>query len=254
MAKILIVEDDAELSKIMSLELAHEGFSVVTASDGRAGLDAVVREKPDLVLLDVMLPRLSGLEVLRKMRGELSLQMRGELSLQMRGELSSQMRGDMRDGISADIPVILVTARGETVDKVDGLNSGADDYIAKPFKIEELLARINAVLRRAQKTAVTASVPLTNGAITMIADKMKVTFNETAVELSKNEFLLLKYFLENVGKVLGRDEIIKTVWGENYFIEENSVDVYVRHLRAKFGDSVIKTVRGMGYTMQEHVC
>ena len=246
MAKILIVEDDAELSKIMSLELAHEGFSVVTASDGRAGLDAVVREKPDLVLLDVMLPRLSGLEVLRKMRGE--------LSLQMRGELSSQMRGDMRDGISADIPVILVTARGETVDKVDGLNSGADDYIAKPFKIEELLARINAVLRRAQKTAVTASVPLTNGAITMIADKMKVTFNETAVELSKNEFLLLKYFLENVGKVLGRDEIIKTVWGENYFIEENSVDVYVRHLRAKFGDSVIKTVRGMGYTMQEHVC
>ncbi|MBQ6781884.1 MAG: response regulator transcription factor [Treponema sp.] len=209
-----------------------------------------------------MLPRLSGLEVLRKMRGELSLQMRGELSLQMRGELSlqmrgelsSQMRGDMRDGISADIPVILVTARGETVDKVDGLNSGADDYIAKPFKIEELLARINAVLRRAQKTAVTASVPLTNGAITMIADKMKVTFNETAVELSKNEFLLLKYFLENVGKVLGRDEIIKTVWGENYFIEENSVDVYVRHLRAKFGDSVIKTVRGMGYTMQEHVC
>ena len=222
MAKILIVEDDKELSHITELELSHEGFSVVTAADGREGFEKIQCEKPDLVLLDVMLPRLSGLEILRKVRNELH----------------------------SDLPVILVTARGETIDKVDGLNSGADDYVSKTFKIEELLARINAVLRRTQKGAGAKSLVLKNGAIEMIADEMKVTFDGAAVEVSKNEFLLLKYFLENVGKVLSRDDIIKTVWGEDYYIEENSVDVYVRHLRAKFGDTVIKTVRGMGYIMQ----
>ena len=219
--KILIVEDDKELSHITELELTHEGFLVVTAADGREGFEKIQSENPDLVLLDVMLPRLSGLEILRKVRTELK----------------------------SDLPIILVTARGETIDKVDGLNSGADDYISKPFKIEELLARMNAVLRRTQKSA--KSAPLKNGRIEMVADEMKVTFEETGVELSKNEFLLLKFFLENKGKVLSRDEIIKTVWGEDYYIEENSVDVYVRHLRSKFGDTVIKTVRGMGYILQE---
>ena len=224
MAKILIIEDDKELAHITELELNHEGFSVITAAEGREGLEKIQSEKPDLVLLDVMLPRLSGLEVLHKVRSELN----------------------------SDLPVILVTARGETIDKVDGLNSGADDYITKPFKIEELLARMNAVLRRFQKSSGKSnSVILENGGIRMVADEMKVTFEESPVELSKNEFLLLKYFLENTGKILSRDNIIKTVWGEDYYIEENSVDVYVRHLRSKFGDSVIKTVRGMGYIMQE---
>ncbi len=223
MAKILIVEDDKELSHITELELTHEGFSVITASDGREGFEKIQSEQPDLVLLDVMLPRLSGLEILRKVRNELE----------------------------SDLPVILVTARGETIDKVDGLNSGADDYISKPFKIEEVLARMNAVLRRSQKNIGQKSELLKNGPLEMVASEMKVTFGDRPTELSKNEFLLLKYFLENVGKILSRDEIIKTVWGEEYYIEENSVDVYVRHLRAKFGDSVVKTVRGMGYIMQE---
>ncbi|WP_294428013.1 response regulator transcription factor [uncultured Treponema sp.] len=221
--RILIVEDDAELSKIMQLELSHEGFEVISAFDGREALEKIENEEPDLILLDVMLPKMSGLEVLRKLRGDMN----------------------------SDLPVILVTARGETIDKVDGLNSGADDYIAKPFKIEELLARMNAVLRRSQKKSSVVRNVLKNGLIEMIADEMKVIFEEKSVELSKNEFLLLKYFLENTGKVLSRDEIIKKVWGEDYFIEENSVDVYVRHLRSKFGDEVIKTVRGMGYIMQE---
>ena len=223
MAKILIVEDDKELSHITELELTHEGFSVITASDGREGFEKIQSEQPDLVLLDVMLPRLSGLEILRKVRNELE----------------------------SDLPVILVTARGETIDKVDGLNSGADDYISKPFKIEEVLARMNAVLRRSQKNIGQKSELLKNGPLEMVASEMKVTFGDRPTELSKNEFLLLKYFLENIGKILSRDEIIKTVWGEEYYIEENSVDVYVRHLRAKFGDSVVKTVRGMGYIMQE---
>ena len=223
MAKILIVEDDKELSHITELELTHEGFSVVTAADGREGFEKIQGENPDLVLLDVMLPRLSGLEILRKVRNELN----------------------------SDLPIILVTARGETIDKVDGLNSGADDYIAKPFKIEELLARMKAVLRRTQKKSVAKSVVLKNGSLEMVADEMRVNFDGEAVELSKNEFLLLKYFLENAGKILSRDDIIKKVWGEDYYIEENSVDVYVRHLRSKFGDGIIKTVRGMGYIMQE---
>ncbi|MBO6218044.1 MAG: response regulator transcription factor [Treponema sp.] len=223
MAKILIVEDDKELSHITELELTHEGFSVVTAADGREGFEKIQGENPDLVLLDVMLPRLSGLEILRKVRNELN----------------------------SDLPIILVTARGETIDKVDGLNSGADDYIAKPFKIEELLARMKAVLRRTQKKSSAKSVVLKNGSLEMVADEMRVNFDGEAVELSKNEFLLLKYFLENAGKILSRDDIIKKVWGEDYYIEENSVDVYVRHLRSKFGDGIIKTVRGMGYIMQE---
>ena len=220
MPKILIVEDDKELAHIMELELNHEGFSVVLANNGREGLEKIQSEKPELVLLDVMLPKLSGLEVLRKVRNEMN----------------------------SDLTVILVTARGETIDTVDGLNSGADDYISKPFKIEILLARMNAVLRRSQSKA--KSSVLKNGPIEMIADEMKVFFNEEAVELSKNEFLLLKYFLENAGKILSRDEIIKKVWGEDYYIEDNSVDVYVRHLRSKFGDEKIKTVRGMGYIMR----
>lgn len=223
MAKILIVEDDKELSKIMSLELSHEGFETDSAEDGRCALEMIQNERPDLVLLDVMLPRLSGLEVLRKIRNE----------------------------IDEDLPVILVTARSETIDKVDGLNSGADDYISKPFKIEELLARMNAVLRRANKGKAAKSIILKNGPIEMVADEMKVSFEGKSAELSKNEFLLLKYFLENLGKVLSRDDIIKKVWGEDYYIEENSVDVYVRHLRSKFGDELIKTVRGMGYIMRD---
>ena len=221
MAKILIVEDDRELSHIMELELTHEGFSVVKAFDGREGLEKITGESPDLILLDVMLPRLSGLEILRKVRNE----------------------------IKSEIPIILVTARDQTIDKVDGLNSGADDYISKPFKIEELLARMNAVLRRSQKSS--SSLILKNGNLEMKADEMKVTFNGEGHELSKNEFLLLKYFLENQEKVLSREEIIKKVWGEDYYIEENSVDVYVRHLRSKFGDELIKTVRGMGYIMPQ---
>ncbi len=223
MSRILIIEDDKELSHITELELCHEGFSVSTAFDGREGFEKIESENPDLVLLDVMLPRLSGLEILRKLRNEKK----------------------------SDIPVILVTARGETIDKVDGLNSGADDYITKPFKIEELLARMNAVLRRTSNNSGPKSLLLKNGGIEMIADEMKASIDNNPVELSKNEFLLLKYFLENIGKILSRDEIIKRVWGEDYYIEENSVDVYVRHLRSKFGDKIIKTVRGMGYIMQE---
>ena len=236
MPKILLVEDDKELSKIMQLELKHEGFEVYPVYDGRQALDEVSAKQQtepyDLMLLDVMLPKVSGLEVLRKLRAQ--------------AETANQK----------SLPIILVTARGETIDKVDGLNSGADDYIAKPFKIEELLARINAVLRRTQ-AIVAKPVELKNGTIVMTIDEMKVVKTDKKkgatperIELSKNEFFMLKLFLENQEKILSRDQIIQLVWGEDYYIEENSVDVYVRHLRKKFGEDIIKTVRGMGYIMK----
>ena len=236
MPKILLVEDDKELSKIMQLELKHEGFEVYPVYDGRQALDEVAAKQQtepyDLMLLDVMLPKVSGLEVLRKLRAQ--------------AETANQK----------SVPIILVTARGETIDKVDGLNSGADDYITKPFKIEELLARINAVLRRTQ-AVVTKPAELKNGTIVMRIDEMKVVKTDKKkatppeqIELSKNEFFLLKLFLENQEKILSRDQIIQLVWGEDYYIEENSVDVYVRHLRKKFGEDIIKTVRGMGYIMK----
>ena len=239
MPKILLVEDDKELSKIMQLELKHEGFEVYPVYDGRQALDEIAAKQQtepyDLMLLDVMLPKVSGLEVLRKLRAQ--------------AQAENQK----------SVPIILVTARGETIDKVDGLNSGADDYITKPFKIEELLARINAVLRRT-KAVVTRPAELKNGTIVMTIDEMKVIKSDkkegTAqttveqIELSKIEFFLLKLFLENQEKILSRDQIIQLVWGEDYYIEENSVDVYVRHLRKKFGEDIIKTVRGMGYIMK----
>ena len=243
MPKILLVEDDKELSKIMQLELKHEGFEVCPVYDGRQALDEIAAKQQtepyDLMLLDVMLPKVSGLEVLRKLRAQ--------------AQAANQK----------SVPIILVTARGETIDKVDGLNSGADDYITKPFKIEELLARINAVLRRTQ-AVVAKPAELKNGTIVMTIDEMKVvktakqkgvtsgatTGHTEQIELSKNEFFLLKLFLENQEKILSRDQIIQLVWGEDYYIEENSVDVYVRHLRKKFGEDIIKTVRGMGYIMK----
>lgn len=224
MAKILIVEDDRNLSDLMKLELEYEGFEISRAFDGEEALSVFDSENPDLILLDVMLPKMNGYEVIRKIRR------------------------------SSEVPVIFVTAKDETFDKVNGLNSGADDYIAKPFKIEELIARINAILRRMKKSEKARSL-LQNGKIRMIADEMKVTFEENGssknIELSKNEFLLLKFFLQNKDKILSRNEIINKVWGEDIYIEENSVDVYVGHLRKIFGAEIIKSVRGAGYVMRE---
>lgn len=224
MAKILIVEDDKNLSELIKLELEYEGFEISRAFDGDEALVQFNAQNPDLILLDVMLPKMNGYEIIRKIRQ------------------------------SSDVPVIFVTAKDETFDKVNGLNSGADDYISKPFKIEELIARINAILRRVKKSGNAASV-LQNGSIKMFADEMKVVFGDgdssKNIFLSKNEFLLLKFFLQNKDKILSRNEIINKVWGEDIYIEENSVDVYVGHLRKIFGSEIIKSVRGAGYVMRE---
>lgn len=219
--KILIVEDDKGISDFVIPELEHEGYTTCLAVTGREALEKFESEKPDLILLDIMLPELNGLEVLRRIRAVSS------------------------------VPVILETARGETIDKINGLNLGADDYIPKPFEIEELLARINALFRRISYNQPKEAC-LTYKSLTLNLDRMSFSFEGgEEVQLSKTEFLMLRLFIENQGKVLSRSQVIDEVWGKGHFIDENTVDVYVGYLRSKISDftkdGYIKTVRGAGY-------
>jgi len=220
--KILIVEDDAGISDFVIPELEHEGYTTCLAVTGREALEKFEKEKPDLILLDIMLPELNGLEVLRRIRSV------------------------------STVPVILETARGETIDKINGLNLGADDYIPKPFEIEELLARINALFRRMSFAKPSESL-VSFGQLNLNIDRMSFTMEGVEVPLSKTEFLLLKLLVENQGKVLSRSQIIDGIWGKDHFIDENTVDVYVGYLRSKIAehtnDEYIKTVRGTGYMM-----
>jgi two component transcriptional regulator, winged helix family len=222
MVQVLIVEDDSGIAEFLRLELEHEGYAILHTADGRTALEIFEKAAPDIVLLDIMLPQLNGLEVLRRIRK------------------------------TSKTPVIMLTARGDTFDKVSGLDSGADDYLAKPFEIEELLARMRAVLRRNNAREIT---PLKLRGIALNPNSMEVTVNKERVMLSKTEYLLLKALLEHKNTVLSRDTIISTVWGEDHYIDENSVDVYVRYLRAKIddrtGEEYISTVRGVGYIMRD---
>ena len=220
--KILIVEDDKGISDFVIPELEHEGYTTCLAETGRQALEKFESEKPDLILLDIMLPELNGLEVLRRIRAE------------------------------STVPVILETARGETIDKINGLNLGADDYIPKPFEIEELLARINALFRRVNY-AKEKEVPISIKNLTLNIDRMSFTIDSNEVQLSKTEFLFLKLLIENQGKVFSRQQIIDEIWGVGHYIDENTVDVYVGYLRSKISeytkDEYIRTVRGAGYMM-----
>ena len=220
--KVLIVEDDKGISDFIIPELQHEGFSTILAESGREALDKFDAENPDLILLDVMLPELNGLEVLRRIRSK------------------------------SNVPVILETARGETIDKITGLNSGADDYISKPFEIEELLARINALFRRINSMK-PDEINLSIRNLSLNLDRMSCSVENNEIQLSKTEFLMLKTFIENKNKVLSRSDIIDAIWGKGHFIDENTVDVYVGYLRSKIAnhtkEEFIKTVRGSGYMM-----
>ena len=210
--RILLVEDEEKLARMVELELQYEGYEVEKAFDGRAGLDRALSGEFDLVLLDIMLPALSGMEVLRRLRRESAM------------------------------PVIMLTARDTVVDKVSGLDMGADDYITKPFAIEELLARIRAAL-------------LAAGPLTMDTDRHEVSVNGEGVELTRREFDLLRYLLENKERVISRESLLDHVWGFDFVGETNAVDVYIRFLRAKidehFGIKLIHTVRGVGYVIRE---
>lgn len=236
MPKILIVEDNEGIVSFLKSELELEDFETCVALDGRTALEIFSDEKPDLVLLDIMLPGLSGIEVLRRIRKH-----------------------------DEDTPVILVTARDGTDDKVTGLNLGSDDYITKPFKIEELLARINAVLRRAEKVrkakealenaGENPSGDKKNGELVLKTGAMEFFVADKKIELSKTEYLLLKFFMENIGTVLDRDTLLDKVWGKNHATNPNNLDIFISTLRKKIREhsdfEYITTVRGVGFKMEK---
>ncbi|MBQ8401597.1 MAG: response regulator transcription factor [Clostridia bacterium] len=219
MAKILIVEDEEKIARFLELELVHEGYAVEKAHDGRRGLEMAAGGKWDLVVLDIMLPELSGLEVLRRLRK------------------------------SSGVPVILLTARDAVTDKVSGLDMGANDYITKPFAIEELLARIRVLLRG--RTGDTAGHILSGAGITLDTSSHAVSYAGAPVELTNREFALLKVLLEHKNTAMSREALLEAAWGYDYLGETNVVDVYVRYIRQKTGDEVIRTLRGVGYMVKE---
>ena len=222
MQKILLVEDEPNIARFVELELGHEGYEVTKAEDGREGLKLAEEGSYDLMLLDIMLPGLNGLEVLRRLRK------------------------------SSQLPVIMLTARDAVMDKVTGLDMCADDYITKPFSIEELLARIRTALRKRsrQETAQLAFGPL---ALDIL--RHTVTVEGESVELTGREFALLHALMENQGIVLTRETLMDRVWGYDFVGETNLVDVYIRYLRAKIAEKtdrrLIQTIRGVGYVLRE---
>ncbi len=227
--KILLIEDEEKIARFTELELVHEGYEVGKAADGRTGLEMAESGEYDLCLLDIMLPGLSGLEVLRRLRK------------------TSQM------------PVIMLTARDAVMDKVSGLDMGADDYITKPFAIEELLARIRVALKKASQIEADQALPqsrlLTCGKLCLDPARHTVFYGDCSIDLTNKEFLLLQTLLENKSIVMSRDSLLTRVWGYDYMGETNVVDVYVYYLRNKiddaFGEKVIHTVRGIGYVIKE---
>ncbi|WP_411675901.1 response regulator transcription factor [Caproicibacter sp.] len=220
--KILIVEDEQKIARFIEMELNYEGYATEKAADGRIGLELAETGGFDLILLDLMLPGMSGMEVLRRIRR------------------------------SSDVPVIVLTARDSTMDKVSGLDGGADDYITKPFATEELLARIRSALR---KSSPAESEQLSAFGVVLDPARRKVTVNGNAVPLTKREFDLLCYLMKNKGVVLSREVLLENVWGYEYEGETNAVDVFVRFLRSKiddvYGIRLISTVRGVGYVIQD---
>jgi two-component system, OmpR family, response regulator ArlR len=220
--KILLIEDEAQIARFIQLELIHEGYHVDVAYDGRDGLGMFKAHPFDLVLLDIMLPSINGFEVLRRIRQR------------------------------SAVPVIMLTARDEVVDKVSGLDAGADDYITKPFAIEELLARIRKALKHNTQTLLGR---LTHQNLTLDLDSRTCTVCNQIIELTKKEYDLLQMLLENRNRVLSRDLLLEKIWGYEFDGTTNAVDVYVRYLRAKieepFDLRIIQTVRSIGYVIKD---
>lgn len=238
MTRILVVEDEAKIARFVELELTHEGYEVDKVDNGRDAVDLALSNDYDLILLDILLPQLNGMEVLRRIRKE------------------------------KDVPVILLTARDAVMDKVAGLDAGADDYITKPFAIEELLARIRVALKRREAAATVAAseasaAPSAQPAHHILAAKgvqLDVERHEVLVEgepvdLTNREFEVLKALLENLNIVMSRERLAQLACGYDFVGETNIIDVYIRHLRSKiddrYGIKLISTVRGVGYVIRE---
>jgi len=222
--KILLIEDEKNMARFIELELRHEAFDVTVAGDGISGLQMAIQESWDLILLDLMLPGMGGLE------------------------LCSEIRKTRR------VPVLIITARDSVSDRVSGLDSGADDYIAKPFAIEELLARIRVVFRRQAESLEQGPSVLRVASLSMDRDARTVRRGTQAISLTKREFALLEAFMSSPNRVLSRESLLDRVWGYDRAVDNNVVDVYVRYLRNKIDlpeePSCIESVRGVGYIMR----
>lgn len=218
---ILVVEDESQISRFLQLELEHENYSCTISADGREALAVALERDFDLIILDVMLPSLNGIEVLRRLR---------------------QVK---------QTPVIILTARDQVVDKVTGLDIGANDYMTKPFAIEELLARIRLHTKAASKTS---AGNLVRGKLSVDADARVASYDGHSIDLTKKEFDLLLFLMQHRNIVVNREKLLEEVWGFDFYGNTNVVDVYVRYLRSKidnkFNDEIIETVRGTGYVIR----
>ncbi len=219
--KILIVEDDLKLLRYLELELQHEGYETHTLSNGKAGLEEALNGEYNLLILDIMLPGMNGMEICRRIRQ------------------------------TSDVPIIMLTARGDTMDKIAGLDFGADDYITKPFEIVEFLARVRRFFRKRTED----DNEIISGSIRINTESHSCHYEDEVIYLSKTEFDLCLYLMKNKDKVLTREQILEYVWGFDYFGETRVVDVYIRYLREKiddrFGKQYIHTIRGVGYIFKD---
>lgn len=225
--KILVVDDEEHIVELIKFNLESNGYEIITATDGKEAYEKAITETPDLILLDIMLPILDGIEVCKKLKKEKNTE---------------------------DIPVIMLTAKGEETDKVLGLEIGADDYITKPFGIRELIARIKAVLRRSSTSQSQQEdleiIKIDN--IIINIERHEVSVDDEVKELTLKEFELLKVLAENRGKVLSRNYLLDKIWGYDFYGETRTVDVHIRHLRKKLNDKnhLIETIRGVGYKIK----
>ena len=223
---VLVVEDEENLVEALRYNLEHEGYAVLTAQDGGTGLETARTALPDLIILDVMLPNLDGLEVCRILRRE------------------------------SDVPILMLTAKGEEIDRVVGLEIGADDYVTKPFSMREVMARVRAMLRRPRKTASSRMAePLRSGSLSVDVDAHQASLNDEELRLKPREFELLALFMRNPGRAFTRDQILEQLWGYDYIGDVRTVDVHVRWLREKIESDPstparIITIRGVGYRFE----
>lgn len=227
MKKILIIEDDDHIIELLKFNVENNGYEVSIAMDGHEGLNKAINELPDLILLDLMLPGIDGIEICNKLKNK---------------------------DRTKDIPIIMLTAKGHETDKILGLEIGADDYMTKPFSVRELMTRIKVVFRRYSHEVVkTPAMKIVVGDLEIDHEKHEVTRNGALIKLTLKEYQLLEYLAENRGKVLSRNALLDRVWGYDYFGETRTVDVHIRHLRKKIDDDnaeIIETIRGVGYKIK----
>jgi two-component system phosphate regulon response regulator PhoB len=221
--KILIIEDEPDVADLLTLNLRKAGFKISTVADGASGLQKAREDRPDFIILDLMLPKMSGLEVCRILKS---------------------------DPATSQIPILMLTAKAEEVDRIVGLEFGADDYVTKPFSPREVVLRIRAILRRGEKPEET----LQAGAISIDPARHKVRVNSRQVHLTSLEFKLLQTLMQRRGRVQDRDRLLNDVWGYESVIDTRTVDTHVRRLREKLGKAgdAIETVRGFGYRLREN--